>query len=70
MQRPSSQQAADDLYHGGVANIPLKQPGHAEKQRPDRAVTTLRRIRQAIQEANPEARRVPFRTRNRARANK
>ncbi|KAJ8561846.1 hypothetical protein ON010_g7833 [Phytophthora cinnamomi] len=66
MQKPSSQQAADDLYRVGMTNISLKQPRHGEKQRPDRAITTLRRIRQAIQEANPEVRPVPFRTRNRA----
>ncbi|KAJ8539150.1 hypothetical protein ON010_g12722 [Phytophthora cinnamomi] len=70
MQKPYSQQAADGLFLVGMANIPLKQPRHTEKQRPDRAVTTLQRIRQAIQDANPVARPVPFRTITRARANK
>lgn len=70
MQRPTSQQTADELYHLGMANTALKLPRNTEKQRPDRAVTTLRRIRQAIQEANPEARRMPFRSRKRARADK
>ncbi|EGZ15245.1 hypothetical protein PHYSODRAFT_286285, partial [Phytophthora sojae] len=48
MQRPTSQRVADDLYQLGIAHVPMKPPTHAAKQRPERAVTTLRRIRQAI----------------------
>ncbi|EGZ06162.1 hypothetical protein PHYSODRAFT_289085 [Phytophthora sojae] len=48
MQRPTSQRVADDLYQLGNAHVPMKPPTHAAKQRPERAVTTLRRIRQAI----------------------
>jgi hypothetical protein len=65
MQRPKSQEEADSLYYLGLPNVPLKPSAYPHKQRPERAVTTLRRIRQAIHDANPEARKVPYRHRKR-----
>ncbi|OWZ23123.1 hypothetical protein PHMEG_0002045 [Phytophthora megakarya] len=65
MQRPVNQEQADLLYHFGISKLHFKPSKHPHKQRPERAVTTLRRIRQAIHDADPEARSVPYRKRKR-----
>ncbi|ETP37132.1 hypothetical protein F442_15048 [Phytophthora nicotianae P10297] len=61
--RPTTQEEVDCMYREGIANVPMKMPAHPEKQRPERAVTTPRRMRQAIHDSNPEARAIPFRRR-------
>ncbi|KAJ8575566.1 hypothetical protein ON010_g3645 [Phytophthora cinnamomi] len=48
----------------------VKPSAHPHKQRLDRAVTTLRRIREAIHDANPDARSVAFRHRKREKQQK
>ncbi|KAK1938813.1 hypothetical protein P3T76_008888 [Phytophthora citrophthora] len=45
MQYPATQAEADHLYQLGMSKVPLMEPTHLYKQRPERAVTTLRRIR-------------------------
>ncbi|OWZ10234.1 hypothetical protein PHMEG_00016948 [Phytophthora megakarya] len=60
MQRPKTQDEADSLYNLGMSNVLLKPSSHPHKQRMERAVTTLRRIRQALHDANPQPRSVLF----------
>ncbi|KAE8895104.1 hypothetical protein PF005_g1356 [Phytophthora fragariae] len=68
MQRPDCQETTDRLYYEGMMNVPLKPSAHPHKQRPERAVSTLRRIREAIHDADPEARSIPFHHRKRKKA--
>ncbi|KAE8897753.1 hypothetical protein PF010_g11352 [Phytophthora fragariae] len=68
MQRPDCQETTDRLCYEGMTNVPLKQSAHPHKQRPERAVTTLRRIREAIHDADPEAHSIPFRHMKRNKA--
>ncbi|KAG2874581.1 hypothetical protein C6341_g24035 [Phytophthora cactorum] len=65
MQSPDCQEETDRLYRIGMSNVPLKTSTQPHKQRPERAVTTLSRIREVIHDANPRARSVPFRHRKR-----
>ncbi|KAG6947142.1 hypothetical protein JG688_00015665 [Phytophthora aleatoria] len=65
MQRPDYQEETDRLYEQGMSKVPLEASAQPHKQQLERAVTTLRRIREAIHDANPRVRSVPFRHRKR-----
>jgi hypothetical protein len=67
MARPDNETEAHALHCIGIANVPLKASRNQRKDRTERAATTLRRIREAIYEANPNARKLPFRKRKRQR---
>lgn len=70
MTRPKDVQEADSLFRIGSDNVPMKKSSSATERRPNRAATTLRRIREAIREPNPSARVVRFRKRKRKKQKK
>ncbi|KAJ8535270.1 hypothetical protein ON010_g13469 [Phytophthora cinnamomi] len=70
LKPPQSQHEADVLFDTAIANVPMKMtPDGKKPSRADRAATTLRRIREVLHDANPEARTVPFRLRKRRATN-
>lgn len=70
LHTPQTQHEADLLFNTAIESVPMKMPAKGKtSRRADRAATTLRRIREALYEANPEARRVPFRRRKRRATN-
>ncbi|OWZ08435.1 hypothetical protein PHMEG_00019025 [Phytophthora megakarya] len=67
---PQSQHEAGIVFQTAMANVPIEFPHSVQKpRRPDRAATTLRRIREALHKANSSARTVPFRRRKRRATN-
>ncbi|KAE9197595.1 hypothetical protein PF004_g19786 [Phytophthora fragariae] len=68
---PQNQHEADELFNIAMKNVPMKSSAEEKKsRRTDRAATTLRRIREALHEANSDARTMPFRRRKRRATNK
>ncbi|KAE9186208.1 hypothetical protein PF005_g20933 [Phytophthora fragariae] len=68
---PQNQHEADELFNIAMKNVPMKSSAEEKKsRRTDRAATTLRRIREALYEANSDARTMPFRRRKRRATNK
>ncbi|GLE09573.1 hypothetical protein PINS_up021301 [Pythium insidiosum] len=67
IQTPENEGQAHSLFRIAIEHVPMKAKQNEHKRRPERATTTLRRIREAIHDADPSARSVPFRHRKRQR---
>jgi hypothetical protein len=67
---PQNRHEADELFNIAFKNVPMKSSADEKKsRRAGRAATTLRHIRKALHDANPDARTIPFPRRKRRATN-